>query len=57
MHKVKVNRLVKLAYEKNVVRLADCLIMTIAVDFDVKQQTPKKALNFTQTCLNEIELC
>ena len=37
MHKV--NRFVKLAQEKGVVRLTDCLDMTIAVDWDVKPQT------------------
>ena len=38
MHEVLVNHLVKLAKE-NVVRLNDCLDMTIAVDRDVKSQT------------------
>ena len=37
MHKV--NRFVKLAQEKGVVRLTDRLDMTIAVDWDVKPQT------------------
>ena len=38
MHEVLVNRLVKLAQEKSVVRLTDHLAMTIAVDWDVKHQ-------------------
>ena len=37
-HKVLVNRLVKLA-QKSLVRLTDCLNMTIAVDWDIKPQT------------------
>ena len=38
MHEILVNHLVKLAHEKNVVRLPDSLDMTIA-DCDVKPQT------------------
>ena len=38
MHEVLVNRLFKLAQEKSVVMWNDPLIMTIAVDWDVKQQ-------------------
>ena len=46
MHKVLVNRLVKLSEEKNVVRRTDSPDMTIAVDWDVKNQTKqtKKAM-------------
>ena len=39
VHEVLVNCLVKLAQEKSVVRLTDCSNMTIAVDWDVKNQT------------------
>ena len=39
MHKVLVNRLVKLAHETSVVRLNEHPDMTIAVDWDVKNQT------------------
>ena len=39
MHEVLVNRLVKLALEKSVVRRTDHPDMTIAVDWDVKHQT------------------
>ena len=39
VHEVKVNRLVKLSQEKKVVRLTDCLDMTIAVNWDVKPHT------------------
>ena len=42
MHKILVNRLVKLAQEKSVARRTDCLDMTIAVDLDVKPQTNKR---------------
>ena len=38
MHKVLVNRLVKLAKEKSVIRLTDHLAVTIAVDWHVKHQ-------------------
>ena len=38
MHKVLVNRLDKLPEEKSVVRWTDCPDLTIAVDWDVKQQ-------------------
>ena len=38
MHEVLVNRLVKLAQEKSVVRWTDRPDMTIAVDWDIKQQ-------------------
>ena len=38
MHRALVNCLVKLAKEKSVVRITDCLDMTIAVDWDVKPQ-------------------
>ena len=36
MHEELVNCLVKLAKEKSVVRLTECLDMTIAVDWDVE---------------------
>ena len=39
VHKVLVNRLVKLAQEKSVVRWTDWPDMTIAVDWDAKHQT------------------
>ena len=39
VHKVKVNRLVKFAQEKSVVKKTDRPNMTIAVDWDVKHQT------------------
>ena len=39
MHKVLVNRLVKLAQEKSVVRSTDLLDMTISVDWEIKPQT------------------
>ena len=39
VHDVLVNCLVKLAQEKSVVRLTDPPDMTIAVDWDVKNQT------------------
>ena len=39
MHEVLVNRLVNLAQEKSVVRFTDCPDITIAVDWDVKNQT------------------
>ena len=38
MHKVLVNYIVKLAWEKSVVKLTDRPDMTIAVDWDVKHQ-------------------
>ena len=38
-HEVMVNHLVKLAQEKGVGRSTDCPDMTIAVDWDVKNQT------------------
>ena len=41
-HKVLINCLIKLAQEKNVVRLTDHLDMTIAVDWGVKPQTKPK---------------
>ena len=37
-----VNRLVKLAEELNTVRLTECVVKTIAVDWDVKFQTKQK---------------
>ena len=46
MHKV--NRFVKLAQEKGVVRLTDRLDMTIAVDCDEKPQT-KQTICKTKT--------
>ena len=39
VHKVLVNRLVKLAKEKSVVRRTDRTNMTIAVDWDIEHQT------------------
>ena len=39
VHQVLVNCLVKLVQEKSVVRWTDQLDMTIAVDWDVKNQT------------------
>ena len=42
MHEVLVNRLVKLAQEKSVVRWIDHPNMTIAVDWDIKHQTKTK---------------
>ena len=36
VHKVLVNRLVKLAQEKSVATWTDCPDMTIAVDWDIK---------------------
>ena len=45
MHKVLVNCLVKHAEEKRVFRRTDCLDMTIAVDWDVKQQNKQKKNN------------
>ena len=39
MNEVLVNRLVKLAQEKSVVRLTDRPDMAIAVDWDVNHQT------------------
>ena len=44
MHKVLVNRLVKLAQEKSVVRQTKPPNMTIAVDWEVKHQTKQKLL-------------
>ena len=43
MHEVLVNRLFKLTQEK-VVRWTDCPHMTIAVDWDVKQQNKESYL-------------
>ena len=42
VHEVLVNHLVKLALEKSVVRCTDHPHMTIAVDWDVKNQTKQK---------------
>ena len=42
VHEVLVNRLVKLAQEKRVVRWSDCPNMTIAVDLDIKHQITQK---------------
>ena len=42
MHEVLVNCLVKLAQEKSVARGTDHPDMTVAVDWDVKNQTPNK---------------
>ena len=39
VHKVLINRFVKLAQEKSVVRWTDRPNMTIAVDWDIKHQT------------------
>ena len=44
MHRVLVNRLVKLAQEKSVVRRTDCPNMTISVDWDVKNQTKQQKM-------------
>ena len=49
VHKVLVNRLVKLAQEKSVVRLTDRPDMTIAVDWDVKHQTKQAKLQNTKS--------
>ena len=49
VHKVLVNSLVKLAKEKSVVRLTDRPDMTIAVDWDVKNQTKTKEINMKLT--------
>ena len=38
MHEVLVNHLFKACPGKNVVKCTDCPVMTIAVDWDVKQQ-------------------
>ena len=43
VHEILVNYLVKLAQEKSVVRLTDHPNMTIAVDWDIKNQTKLKA--------------
>ena len=48
LHKVLVNRLVKLAQEKSVVKWSDRSDITIAVDWDVKHQT-KQTNACTQT--------
>ena len=46
-HEVVVNYFVKLAQEKSVVKWTDCPAMTIAVDWDVKNQTkPNQSLIF-----------
>ena len=45
VHKVLVNRLVKLAKEKSVVRLTDRPDMTIAVDWDIKNQIKPNKTN------------
>ena len=42
MNKVLVNCLFKLDQEKSVIRLTDRPDMTIAVDWDIKQQTKPK---------------
>ena len=42
VHEVLVNHLVKLAQEKIVVRLTDCLDMTILVDWDVTHEPTKQ---------------
>ena len=47
VHKVLVNRLVKLALEESVVRGTDHPDMTIAVDWDVKNQTIQTNKNIT----------
>ena len=44
VHKVLVNSLFKPAQEKSVVRLTNRPIMTIAVDWDVKQQNKQTKL-------------
>ena len=52
VHKVLVNRLVKLAQEKSVVRWTDRPDMTIAVDWDIKhQKTQFKWKTITQKLL------
>ena len=53
MHKVLVNRLIKLAQEKCVVRGNDPPNMTIAVDLDIKHQTKLK--NLVQSFLLNFE--
>ena len=42
LHKVLVNHFVKPAQEKSVVRWSDCPDMTIAVDWDIKQQNQSR---------------
>ena len=56
MHEVLVNPLFKLAQEKSVVMLTDHHDMTIAVAWDVKQQTkPKKKAGFISTVAHLVE--
>ena len=47
VHEALVNCLVKFAQEKSVVRSSDCPDMTIAIDWDVKNQ-PKPTKKQTQ---------
>ena len=49
-----VNSLVKLAQEKSMVRLINHPDMTIAVDWDVKNQTKPKKSNFLPLFLNAL---
>ena len=51
---VLVNPLFKFAYEKSVVKWHDHPNMTIAVDWDIKQQTNKKKLPDTHLCDNRM---
>ena len=46
VHEALVNRLVKLAQEKSVVRSTDSPDMTIAVDWEIKHQTKLKNAYF-----------
>ena len=55
MHKVLINRLVKLAQGKSVVRGTDHPDMIIAVDWDIKHQTKqtiKQAFVSVRFCLS-----
>ena len=53
VHKVLVNRLVKLAEEKSVARWTDRPDITIAVDWDVKQQTKPETI-MKPTCTDTL---
>ena len=46
VHKVLINRLVKFALEKSVVRGTDHLDMTITVDWEIKPQAKQKKKDF-----------
>ena len=56
MHEVLVNRLVKLAQEKSVVRSTERPDMTIAVDWDVKNQTNQPTITLEVLHFNTV-LC